>query len=165
MLVAGNWPAIYAFAILLLCPVLRVRVCEFLASRVQDSHSSPICLIGLPTSQGARLSNVGPMGWGTQYVSQTTHFPGRVSTFVFCSVPSLGHRWWLLFPSYPILCVSFFNLGCIADFCHLQLVCSENCSTCRCILDVFVAGGEPYILLWQHLDLFPLTQHFIQNLC
>ena len=84
MLVAGNWPAIYAFLILLLCPVLRKSVYEFLASGVQDSHNSPICLIGLPTSQGARLPNVGPTGWGTQEVAQTTQFPGRVSTFVFC---------------------------------------------------------------------------------
>ena len=44
----------------------------------------------------------------------------------------------------------------------LQLGLNENCSTCRCIFDVFMVGGEFNILLLQHLDLISLIQYFLE---
>ena len=41
---------------------------------------------------------------------------------------------------------------CLSYSVSVQLVFCENCSTCRCILDVFVEGGELHVLL-HHLDL------------
>ena len=46
-------------------------------------------------------------------------------------------------------------------FCQFLLVFHENCSTCRCIFDVFVEGGELHILLLCHLDLF--TQNTVMK--
>ena len=43
----------------------------------------------------------------------------------------------LFFPSYPIVCVSFLQPWLYRSPVSFQLVFSENCSTCRCIFDVF----------------------------
>ena len=64
--------------------------------------------------------------------------------------------WLLLFPSYSTPCGSFFTAIVIEEsFATLQFVFSENCSTWRCIFDVFIGEGELNILLLCHLDLFP----------
>ena len=65
--------------------------------------------------------------------------------------------WWLLFPSYLLLCRSFLQPWLYKSSCQFQLVFSENWSTCRCIFDVFVEGGEFHVLLLHHLGQFPLN--------
>ena len=49
------------------------------------------------------------------------------------------------------------DLSCSFDYMRssasFQLVFCENCSTCRCIFDVFVGEGELRVLLLCHLDL------------
>ena len=60
------------------------------------------------------------------------------------------------FPSYPITCVRFLQPWSYRSLsASFLLFFSENCSTCRCISDVFMLGGE-HILLLCHLHL-PLT--------
>lgn len=49
-----------------------------------------------------------------------------------------------------------YNLVTVGITVGLQLVFSEDCSTHRCILDVFVVGYEFHIFLLHHPDLFQL---------
>ena len=62
----------------------------------------------------------------------------------------------LLFPSYLILCGSFLQ-PCLfkSPSASCQLVFSENYSTCGCIFNVFVVGGEFHVLLLYCLHLLP----------
>ena len=62
----------------------------------------------------------------------------------------------LFFPSYQITCVPFLQ-SCLyrRHSASFQLVFCENYSMCRCILDVFVRGGEFHVLLHCHLDPSP----------
>lgn len=66
--------------------------------------------------------------------------------------------WSLLFLSTWFcsgLSYSIANLQLVFSlFANLQLVFSENCSTGRCIFDVFVGGDEFHILLLYHLNLY-----------
>lgn len=48
-----------------------------------------------------------------------------------------------------------YSLGCAGSLSpNLQLVFSENFSTCRCVFDIFLGvRGDFYVLLLCHLDL------------
>ena len=60
----------------------------------------------------------------------------------------------LFFSSYPVTCVSFLqHLLYRSPSASFYLVFHTSCTTCRCIFDVFVRGGELHILLLCHLDL------------
>ena len=56
-------------------------------------------------------------------------------------------------------CSCTFN--CMRDHLRLQLVFCKNCSTWRCIFNI-CWGGELYVLLLSHLDLFPSIISFIK---
>lgn len=57
------------------------------------------------------------------------------------------------FLSYLVIQRSFLQLWCYRrSSASLQLVFHKNCSTCRCIFDVFVGRGELHILLFWSLD-------------
>ena len=70
-------------------------------------------------------------------------FSLHMSIFSFCG--------WLL-----ISWRSFLKIWLSKRSATFQLVFCENCSTCRCIFDVFVGVGELHILLFCHLDPPPL---------
>ena len=90
---------------------------------------------------------------------------GRISTHItpiFC-VPSQEHKvsiWSLPFPPNSVWIFLQPWLYRSVSAC-LQLVFSENCSTCTCTLGVFGAGGGESVLPLCHLDLllFRFTCH------
>lgn len=118
-----------------------------LTGRVQASHIPPVSPIGFPDSLGDLSSpcQTLPKGWCGQYMAWTAYSPGGISAHVIPLlfwVPSLGLRsirsWpdCCFFPSYPILYGSFLRPWFYKSHSvSLQLVFSENCSTCR---DVFL---------------------------
>ena len=59
----------------------------------------------------------------------------------------------LLFHCTGFCVILIYSLGSVSLSTRLQFVFSENCSTCRCIFDMFVRGGDLSILLWCHHDL------------
>ena len=66
-------------------------------------------------------------------------------------------RWKIRVSSLPtISCVSF--LVVLESFFQYPEDFSVNGSTCRCIFDVFVVGGDFCVLLLYHLDLYLLSQ-------
>lgn len=97
-------------------------------------------------------------GLGCPIVAKTDPSPGKV----FRPVSSLSSSvspsrvqvlsQLLLFPSYLILCGSFLQTWFYKAVC-LQFVFSEDCSTCRCIFDMFVSVGKLCVLLLCHLDI------------
>lgn len=54
--------------------------------------------------------------------------------------------------SYPDTWQSFLQPWLYGNSASFQLVFQENHSTCRCIFDMFIVGGELHILLFCHLD-------------
>lgn len=82
--------------------------------------------------------------------------PGRGSTHVdllYFKDPSLVLTRCIFFPSYPVKRRLFLQLWLYRNSARFQLVSNENCSTCRCMFDVFVGRIELHILLLCHLDL------------
>ena len=89
-----------------------------LLSGVQASHSPPVRSSGLQLAKGACLACSQHQGWGTQYVAETTHSPGRVSICVispFLWVLSQGHGSW---PDHFFFFPTWF---------HVELSCSLGC--------------------------------------
>lgn len=130
--------------------------------QVQASHWSPVSAKSPPTSQGhssACLCCVRPENWSTQCIPQITH-PQGWSHFCLSFPPGLHRSWPDHFSSLSTwfcsgLSYSIANLQLVFSlFANLQLVFSENCSTGRCIFDVFVGGDEFHILLLYHLNLY-----------
>lgn len=75
------------------------------------------------------------------------------SSFCFIFLPkSTGPKLLLFSPSYPDTWQSFLQPWLYGNSTSFQLVFQENHSTCRCIFDMFIAGGELHILLFCHLD-------------
>ena len=75
------------------------------------------------------------------------------SSFCFIFLPkSTGPKLLLFSPSYPDTWQSFLQPWLYGNSASFQLVFQENHSTCRCIFDMFIAGGELHILLFCHLD-------------
>ena len=110
---------------------------------------------------GTHLPSVRLQGWGVKYVIWTAHSLGRISKPRFFCVPSDGL--WVLnlslvFPSYPILCVSFLQSSLYKSLsASLKVVFSEKWSSCRYVFDVFLGGGAISIFLFHHrFCLFPL---------
>ena len=63
-------------------------------------------------------------------------------------------------PGYVEIFLAY-NLGLYrSSSASFWLGLCENCSTCRCIFDVFVGGGEFHILLCQ-LDPFSVSSMFL----
>ena len=113
----------------------------------------------LQPAKGALLPCIGPQDWGAQSGSHFSLPRAGVCPRILPVPlgPSQGQR------SQPN-CFSFlhtwlhvylsYSLGCIGVLCQL-VVFSENCSTYRCIFDVFMSGGECHILLLHHFDWSP----------
>ena len=68
-------------------------------------------------------------------------------------VPTQEHEFWFrCFSSLHYMCM--FQPGLYrSSSASFWLIFSENCSTCRCIFDVFMEGDEFHILLLCHLGL------------
>jgi len=107
--------------------------------------------------KGTHFPSVRPQGRDAQYVAW--NFPPQGGSQLPCDAASLPcplpgaqvPAWLLLSPFYPTPHGSFIHLQlyeCLSA--SLQLVFSENCSTCRCVLDVFGRGSEFCIFLLPH---------------
>ena len=124
---------------------------------VHSSVAEPRLPTGAPTSQADLSSWCWAPGLGSPVCGSNCsllredhpcNLPPLLSPLPGAQVPSRS----LLFPSYPIPCGSFLQLLLFRILsARLQLIFSENCSTCRCIFDVFVVGGEFHVLLLYHL--------------
>ena len=129
------------------------RACGPHASLICASHSPPAGPTGPPTSQGSSSSLCWTPGLGCPTCGLKNSLPGRISTHVISLVlwaPSQGYRSW---PdgvsSFPTQFRLSYSLCCMGVF---LLVSSENCSTCRCVFDVYMVWGEFHIPLLHHLD-------------
>ena len=131
-------------------------MCMLLISRVQASYSPPVHIISPPTSQGYSSSLCQTLGPGFPILGSNYSLP-REDPYLsnpFPLNPFPGHMY--LPDNFSFLPTQFhFLYPYLYRSCStsLQLVFSENSSTCKCIFDVFVGGGEFYILLLCRLDL------------
>lgn len=106
---------------------------------------------GLPTSEGdlsppSRMPGMGHPVCGLTCSLPRAHVCSCNLPFPLSPIPGAQVPIQLLcFPSNPITCVSFLQLGC-TDV--LLPVFSEDSSTCRCIFDVFGAGAVKRCALW-----------------
>ena len=78
-------------------PMEQVNVHAFLMKRVQAFLRPPASPIARQPAKWTYLSFFGPLGWGTQYVAETTHSPGKMSTYtvsLFLQVLSQGNGSW-----------------------------------------------------------------------
>ena len=66
-------------------------------------------------------------------------------------------------PDYPVMWRSVLQLWSYRSSASFQLVFCEQCSTWRCIFDVFVRKGELHILLLCHLA--PTSALLLQERC
>lgn len=129
---------------------------------------------------GTAGSGQDPLYWSLSVLpatSQLLHFPLSLWSSLLCAswYPYLwsGFPEWANLSSFttpprdagPILIGIFFffhpswlyddlsyNFGFMRYSASIQQVFCENCSTCRCIFDVFVGGSELHILLLCHLN-------------
>ena len=130
-----------------------------LPSRVQASHSLTVNPTGSPISQGVSSSLCWTSWLGSPICGSNCSFLRDLHScnLPFPVRPLSGAQvltWLLYFPSYPILCGSFLQPWLYKSLsASLQLVFSENCSTSRCIFDVFMGRGELLILLIHRLHL------------
>ena len=136
-------------------PCFRSKQAYVCSSQIESKLPKALLLVPLPIqlAKGTELPSVRPQGWCTQNMASTAHSQGSplLSPLPGAQVPTLSP----LFPSYPILYGSFLQPWLYRSLsATLQLVFSENFSTCRCIFEVFMEVGESYVLLLQHLDLF-----------
>ena len=106
--------------------------------------SSLSVLPDIPTSESASQCE------GTFPLSQ---LPPRAQ------VPPQFH--FFFFPPTQLCGDLFCNFGFMRFSASIQQVFWENCSTCKCIFDVFVGGGELPIFLFHHLDQAPLVLFLI----
>ena len=127
---------------------------------VQASHSPPLVPVILQTSKRSSLPHVG-LRPRLQRPTRGPHYSlprvGIHPCFLpFPLNPLLGAQVLtqsLFFPSYVITCVFFLQPWLYrSPYASFQVVFSENCSTCRCIFDVFVGECDLHILLLCHLD-------------
>ena len=113
------------------------------------SHSPPVSPTSPPTSQGDLSSWCWTPGLGLPICGSNCSLPREVlhpwnlppflSPLPGAQVPT----WSLFFPSCLIPRGSFLQPWLYKGLsASLQVVFSENYSTCRCIFDVFVRGGE-----------------------
>lgn len=147
--------AICAVLICPLCPVSGASKCSGAPPKWTLPIVFPLVPLALQPAKGARLSILDLRAGAPNRIAQNADFPGRISTHVislFLQTPFLGAQvptsCPCLFPSYLIPCRSFFQLWLyrVLSF-SFQLVFCENCSAYKCILDLFMEGGEAYILL------------------
>ena len=138
-------------------------------NRIQASHSPPLGLTTLPTSQDNSSSwywtsgQGGPI-WGSNY----SH---PMENFYPCNLPfpesppwDTGPNLISCFPFYPIPCGSFLQPWLDRNLsASFQLVFNENCSTCKCTFDMFDGEGEFHILLPHHHDLLSWIYIFSLN--
>ena len=127
---------------------------------IQASHSPPVGTTGPPTSQGHfspphRTSGLGHPSWSLYRSLPRIGLCLSNLSFPLSSLPGVQIlTQMLLFPSYSIPCVSFLQPWLYrSPPASFQFVFSENCSTCRCILDMFMGGCEVHVLLLCHLGL------------
>ena len=59
-------------------------------------------------------------------------------------------------PRYLIMWEYFLQPGLHRSSASLQIVFHENCSTCRCIFDIFMGGGKLRILSSSSAILIPI---------
>ena len=97
-----------------------------------------------------------------------TSFPGGVTSPLFQFSP----RGVSPSPFYLSFSFSLFHLACLWGDCCCSFRCLRvyaivqrvfcvNSSTCRCILDILVWRGEPWVLLFHHLDFFHVKCYLI----
>ena len=137
---------------------------------MKDREAWPAAVHGATKSQ-TRLSNwrietpgIRPQGWGAPICglncsSLRENLWAHVTLLpLLCLLPGV----WvltplLLFPSSQHCVDLFYSFGYRRlFFASLQLVFSEDCSTCRCMFDVFLVGDELRVLLC-HFHLLPGT--------
>lgn len=79
--VMGKQPESQAFSTLLALPPFRSKQACGYSSQAESRFL--IAQLSVPLvfkpAEGTHLPGVGPQGWGTQYVIQTTNFPRRLS--------------------------------------------------------------------------------------
>ena len=129
-----------------------------LMGRVRVFHNPPVSPTGPLISQQNSSSFCQTPGLGNSVSGSDCSLPREesphISPFPSNSAP-MGTDPGLI-PCLPFLpdsaCIFLSTLVVQESFCYLQLVLSENFSTCRCIFGVFVGEGEFYILLLHHLD-------------
>lgn len=130
--------------------------------------SSPVDFL---VGKGACLLHTGPQDWDAQIVAQPTYSPEWGSTcrpsLVSRSLPfNTGlHMMPPLFLSYRITWGAFLQLWLYSSSSRFPLVFCENCSTLRCIFDVFLGGGgwPPHILLLCNLELLPWNHKILTS--
>ena len=128
--------------------------------------SSAILFVSVDFTAGKRacLLCAGSQDWVSQIVSWPTT-PQSDSQPPYRSLQ--GDTSWhdaFTFLSYLVIWRSFLQLWCYRSSAGLQLVFHKNCSTCRCIFDVFVGRGELHILLFCGLDPPPLSSYLNSHL-
>lgn len=139
---------------LLSLPCLRGKPMHIPSSWAESKLLTALLLVSvaLRPAKGSCLPCVGSQSSDAQYMAQSAHFPEWISTHIF-SIFQVIQVWLLLFLSYSIPCVSFLQTLLYRSLSDsFQLVFNENCSTCRCISDLFMEGGELHIFSLQHHD-------------
>ena len=104
----------------------------------------------LQPAKGAHLPGIWPRtGAPNLWLSPLTPQGGSLPMyFPFSSKsPPRGITWLLFNPSYLITCGSFSQCCLYRSLpASFQLDFGENCSTCHCIFNVFMGGGEFHVL-------------------
>ena len=133
-------------------PLEHTSLCPASGANTRDPHdwtpgfSSPCtCHSIFQPANRACVLCLGPHDWDPQSMARPTYSPRQVSITaisLFLWVPSQGHR------SRPNLSSShhsdslrsFLQPWLYSNPSSFQFVFSENCSTCRCIFNVFLVG-------------------------
>ena len=145
----------------LLLTLLQEQVLVCTPHMQSQSFQQPSCQSHQPYSQPWELSElssrVGPQDRGAQQVACSAYSPGWIFSHVifFLCVPSKRHRsrpdCFSFLPTQFRVALSY-TLLCTSDFLPVS---SQNYSTCRCLFNVSVEGGEFHVLLFRHLDFLP----------
>ena len=160
--VTSELPPWFQSALSILLQEKHAHMCLFL-SRVQTSQSPPVSPTGPPSSQGGSSSLCCIPGQGCPVCDLNHSLPREGVHLCNLPFPLSESTLWGTGPNliasllFLIPCGSFFQPWLYRNLsASFQLVCSENYSTCRCIFDLFMGGGEFHVLLLHHLHLLSI---------